>query len=102
MAKLRADVLVTHEALSPHSYGFAAIDELARSLRVSNPFYGHHYDSRDYSATWGALGVQARGVGFRGITDLQGRVTRAGDYDNKAIPMKPVSTSSQKDHSPAA
>lgn len=83
LAKLRADVLVTHEAPSVHPHGFAAIDELARSLRAGKSFHGHHHDSRDYSASWDAMGVQARGVGFRGITDLDGRMIRAGDYDGK-------------------
>ncbi|CAM3831648.1 metallophosphoesterase [Polaromonas hydrogenivorans] len=84
LAKERAEVLVTHEAPSSHPHGFAAIDALARSLGVDKSFHGHHHDSLDYSGTWHALGVQARGVGFRGITDLDGRVIRAGDYDDKA------------------
>lgn len=90
MSNLRADVLVTHEAPSPHPHRFAAIGELARSLRASKSFHGHHRDSRDYSSNWDALGVQARGVGFRGIMDLEGRVIRAGNYDDKARRLRPV------------
>ncbi|CAN5243573.1 hypothetical protein BH10PSE16_BH10PSE16_42600 [soil metagenome] len=84
LAKERAEVLVTHEAPSAHPHGFVAIDELARRLGAGRSFHGHRHDSLDYSSSWDALGVQARGVGFRGIMDLEGRVIRAGDYDDKA------------------
>lgn len=88
LARERAEVLVTHEAPSCHPNGFAAIDALARSLGADKSFHGHHHDSLDYSGQWDSLGVQARGVGFRGITDLEGRVIRAGDYDEKARRMR--------------
>jgi len=79
LAHQRAEVLVTHEAPSCHPHGFAAIDELARRLRAGKSFHGHHHDSLDYSNDWAALGVQARGVGLRGIMDLHGQVIRAGE-----------------------
>lgn len=46
LASLRADILVTHEAPSCHPYGFAALDELARSMRVVRSFHGHQHDDR--------------------------------------------------------
>ena len=70
---LRADILVTHEAGSAHRHGFAAIDELARSLGVNKTFHGHHHDQLDYSAERARLGFEAFGVGFRGIIDQDGQ-----------------------------
>ena len=35
--------------------------------------------------SWDAMDVQAWGVGFRGITDLEGRVIRAGQYDLRDV-----------------
>ena len=81
LAKQGADVLVTHEAPSVHPHGFVALDELAKSLKVHTTFHGHHHDSLDYRPHWAKLGHQAFGVGFRGITALDGTVIRAGDYD---------------------
>ncbi len=74
LRKQRADILVTHEAGSAHPHGFAAIDELARSLGVSTSVHGHHHDQRDYSAERTRLGFDAFGVGLRGMTDQDGRV----------------------------
>lgn len=81
LAKLRADVLVTHEAPSVHPHGFEALDELARKMRAHTTFHGHHHDSIDYSAHWSRMGHKAYGVGFCGITTLDGTVVRVGDYD---------------------
>lgn len=82
LSKLRADVLVTHEAPSVHPHGFAAIDELARSLGVNKTFHGHHHDQLDYSAERARLGFEAFGVGLRGITDLDGQIIQAGELDS--------------------
>ena len=81
LAKLRADVLVTHEAPAVHPHGFDAIDRLARQMQASTTFHGHHHDSLDYSRHWDQLGHKAYGVGFCGITALDGTVIRVGDYD---------------------
>ena len=81
LAALRADVLVTHEAPAVHPHGFDALDELARQMRVNTTFHGHHHDSLDYSRHWPQLGHKAYGVGFCGITALDGTVIRVGDYD---------------------
>lgn len=81
LAGLRADVLVTHEAPGVHPHGFDAIDQLARKMQVSTTFHGHHHDRLDYSSRWDLLGHKAYGVGFCGITALDGTVIRVGDYD---------------------
>ena len=81
LAALHADVLVTHEGPSVHPHGFAALDELARQMGVRQTFHGHHHDRIDYSGHWDQLGYRAFGVGFCGITALDGAVIRVGDYD---------------------
>ena len=81
LSQLQADVLVTHEAPSVHPHGFEALDLLATALGVHTTFHGHHHDSIDYSAEWERLGHNAYGVGFCGITTLDGGVVRVGDYD---------------------
>lgn len=83
LAKLRADVLVTHEAPSVHPHGFDTLNTLANKMRVQTTFHGHHHDSIDYSAEWDRLGHKAYGVGFCGITTLEGGVIRAGDFDSE-------------------
>ena len=84
LQKQRADILVTHEAGSAHPHGFAAIDQLARSLGVRTSFHGHHHDQRDYSAERTRLGFDAFGVGFCGITDDTGAIIGAGDFDGRS------------------
>lgn len=81
LSKLCADILVTHEAPSAHPHGFAAIDELARTLGVNKTFHGHHHDRLDYGTERARLGFDAFGVGLRGITDQDGRIIRPGDLD---------------------
>jgi Icc-related predicted phosphoesterase len=82
LSKLRADVLVSHEAPSAHPHGFEAIDELARSLQVGKTFHGHHHDQLDYGTESARLGFDAFGVGLRGITDLDGKIIQAGEIDS--------------------
>jgi Icc-related predicted phosphoesterase len=65
LARQRADILVTHEAPGCHHHGFAALSELARSMRVKTAFHGHHHEALDYPTSLAELGFQARGVGFR-------------------------------------
>jgi predicted phosphodiesterase len=77
----QADVLVSHEAPSAHPHGFAAIDDLARAMGVKTAFHGHHHDRRDYSGQWERSGFKTFGVGFCGITALDGRVITPGDFD---------------------
>lgn len=68
-----ADILVTHEAPSCHKNGFVALDVLARSMGVRTMFHGHHHEHIDYGSEE-KLGFQAYGVGFRGVTDMNGKV----------------------------
>ena len=81
LKKLRADVLVTHEAPSVHPHGFAAIDELAQAMGVQATFHGHHHDRLDYRGRWTQLRFKAYGVGFCGVTNLDGAVVRPGYFD---------------------
>ena len=83
LADMKCDVLVTHEAPSCHPYGFTEIDFLAQSIGANHTFHGHHHDRLDYSAQSKALGFIANGVGFRGVSDLQGKVIKTGDYDKE-------------------
>ena len=55
----RADILVTHEAPSTHPHGFAALDDLARVLRVRLIVHGHHHTS--------LTGVTADGIAVIGL-----------------------------------
>ncbi len=45
LAKLRADVLVTHEAPTTHRHGFVGIDGAARLCRARLVVHGHHHES---------------------------------------------------------
>lgn len=83
LASQRADILVTHEAPSAHPYGFEAIDELARSLRVAKTFHGHHHDCLDYSRDQVRLGFVAFGVGLCGVTDMHGHCIQPGKLDRQ-------------------
>lgn len=89
LERLRADILVSHEApeCRTDDRGWQAIGNLARALGVRYAFHGHHHDSPDYAARFPRLGFQAHGVGYRGITALNGKglvtVIRPGDYDNE-------------------
>jgi predicted phosphodiesterase len=82
LARLGAQVLVTHEAPSVHPQGYVVLDALAQALKVEATFHGHHHDSRDYSKHWARLGHRAYGVGLCGITSLDGTVIRVGDFDD--------------------
>lgn len=83
LASQRADILATHEAPSCHPHGFEAIDELARSLCVHTAFHGHQHDRLDYSNHHERIGFKSFGVGFCGITDQDGNVICAGDFDEQ-------------------
>jgi predicted phosphodiesterase len=76
-----ADVLVVHEAPSCHPNGFAAIDELARAMKVKRVFHGHHHDRLDFREQWFDMGFKTFGVGLCGITALDGTVVLAGVHD---------------------
>ena len=82
-----ADILVSHEApeCRADGRGWRAVGDLARRLGIRFAFHGHHHDRPDYSARFPSLEFQAHGVGYRGITALNGSckvtVIRPGDYD---------------------
>ena len=63
------------------THGFSVLDELGQSLGVSTVFHGHHHDRLDYRSHRQRLGFATFGVGLRGITDMHGRVLRAGELD---------------------
>jgi calcineurin-like phosphoesterase family protein len=81
LAALEADILVSHEAPSCHHHGHAAIDELARCLRVTRAFHGHHHDdlSDQYAKVRPALGFDARAVAYCGIKNGLGEVIHPGE-----------------------
>ena len=76
-----ADILVTHEAPSPHPYGWPAINELARALGVRQIFHGHQHDHPDYRPHWDRFGYEIHGVGLRGICGRDGDVIVSGELD---------------------
>lgn len=77
-----ADILVTHEAPCCHPYGFAAITELARGMKVKKSFHGHHHDRRDYSAYYESYGFKPHGVGLCGVSNQDGDLIKAGLLDH--------------------
>ena len=69
LKKLKADILVTHEAPRSHRHGFIAIDQLAEALGVRKVFHGHlheHYSARIRK------GIQVFGVENAKVADLMG------------------------------
>ena len=76
LSELRCDVLVLHEAPGYHPHGFAALDDLARTMGAKVVVHGHHHDSLDSSGRWKEQGFKSFGVGLRGITaiDVSGHV----------------------------
>ena len=81
----QADILVTHEAPSCHPNGFREIDELARSMKVTFAFHGHHHDCLNYRPFDRQLGFQAFGVGFRGVSDMYGGRVIPGSFDEAGV-----------------
>ena len=81
LSKLRVDILVTHEAPSCHPHGFAALDELARFMRVVRSFHGHHHDdqSAEYAKVREVIGFDARAVDYCAIKNGLGEVIRMGE-----------------------
>lgn len=69
LKKMKADILVVHEAPGCHIYGFKAIDELAKVMGVKRIFHGHQHDS--YSATV-RHDIDVVGVADRSVVDLCG------------------------------
>ncbi len=67
--KIRADVLVCHEAPSSFRRGFSVIDELAGAIGATKIFHGHHhvyYNNRLGNA------IAVTGVALGGVVNLAG------------------------------
>lgn len=64
-----------------HPHGFAALDALARSMRVVRAFHGHHHDDRSalYLPGRQQRGFDARAVDYYGIKNGLGEVILAGE-----------------------
>jgi len=69
LKKLKADVLVTHEAPRSHRHGFVAIDQLAEAMGVKKIFHGHLHEH--YWATI-RKGIKVFGVRNANVVDLLG------------------------------
>lgn len=78
LSRMRADVLICHEAPGPHPFGYRAIDNLARAMGVSHVFHGHHHREQSYPDT--GAGYRIHSVGLRGIQDLHGLVIRQAEF----------------------
>ena len=59
LAKLRVDVLATHEAPTSHKHGFVGIDAAAAACRARLVVHGHHHESY--------VGATASGIPVRGL-----------------------------------
>jgi predicted phosphodiesterase len=77
LARMTANVLVTHEAPGPHPQGHEALDLLAVAMGATKLFHGHTHDSLPYNYP----DVQMFGVGLRGITALDGNQVVPGEQD---------------------
>jgi predicted phosphodiesterase len=69
LAKLKADILVTHEAPGSHKHGFGVIGELASAMGVKHIFHGHLHEN--YSKVI-KRNIQVFGVANSAVTDLAG------------------------------
>jgi len=67
------------DALAPH--GFAALDDLARSLQVVRTFHGHHRDdlSQEYAGKRESTRFDAKGVNFCAIKNGLGEHVLEGE-----------------------
>ncbi|NOT13640.1 MAG: metallophosphoesterase [Methylococcaceae bacterium] len=75
LKKLKADILVSHEAPGSHRFGFTAISDLAVAMGVKNIFHGHLHET--YSAVT-KNNINVFGVADKSVSDLAGN-TLQGD-----------------------
>lgn len=77
LSKMRADILVTHEAFGYHPNGFKVLDGLANQMGAGLCVHGHHHDRLDSSPAWEQQGFASFGIGLRGVSliDLSGQET---------------------------
>lgn len=69
LAKLKADILVTHEAPGSHKHGFSVIGELASAMGAKHIFHGHLHEN--YAKIIKG-NVQVFGVANASVADLTG------------------------------
>ncbi len=67
--KVRADILVTHEAPSSYCYGFQVIDDLAAAIGAKKIFHGHHHT---YYKEILSNGISVTGTALGGVVNLLG------------------------------
>jgi len=70
LKRLKADILVTHEAPRSHKHGFIAIDQLAEAMGVKTVFHGHLHE---YYLAKIRQEIQVVGVRDAKVVDLLGR-----------------------------
>jgi predicted phosphodiesterase len=71
LKKLRADILVSHEAPGSHRHGFTVISDLAAALGVKHIFHGHLHEN--YTRTI-KRNIHVFGVANRTVANLQGNI----------------------------
>lgn len=69
MKRLKADILVTHEAPGSHRHGFSAISELGAAMGVRMIFHGHLHEN--YVGTVRSH-IKVVGVADQAVCDLVG------------------------------
>lgn len=85
LRECKADILITHEAPSMHAKGFEAIDDLAISLGAKMIIHAHQHESRCYLPQ---KGLECRGIGLRGIIDLEGNIIVPAQVDPRELQEK--------------
>lgn len=85
LKECKADILITHEAPSMHPKGFACIDDLAAEMGVKKIFHAHQHECKQYIPS---RGIRARGIGLRGIIDLEGNVIVPAQVDSRELEAK--------------
>lgn len=88
--KLKAEVLITHEAPGYHNHGFQILNALARSIGAKITVHGHQHDQLDSSDRWSEQGFNSYGVGLRGITAI--------DAEGKVAVIVPGELDEERDH----
>jgi len=71
--KIRADILVTHEAPSCYPRGFQVIDELATAIGAKKVFHGHHHTYYNKELN---NGISVTGTALGGVVNLLGEQLR--------------------------
>jgi len=83
LKKIKADILVTHEAPGSHRHGFSVIGELAAIMGAKQIFHGHLHEN--YTRTIKQQ-IKVCGVANRAVANLRGHVL------SEVAPCKQLST----------